>query len=354
MQTKRKYDYLSSNDPEITKYDLNYQTIANGTSEFVDTLFSDSNMEKILRQMIRESCKTKSIGWLPCYSLKESDLLSNRNNSSTSKDKVKFIVNKYREASEKSGNVGKEIYITNFAMSTVSGKNHYCAFWINKVHKILYFWDSATSKYENSEFTKLFRESAKLLFSTSNDPSSLGWVKEIKQLQGTTNETFFQYGGGYLGKRKSLLHQNIFCHTWTLFFLELLLFGMSPKKIGCIRGKNSVIPLMIIKLYAQCLLKRIQTEETKKKKYIGLWYIWDEEHERVIRLPNFSSGTFSAKNPKYCCAKNVVDVIVASKNYEFPKNCEKKDFEVLQKICGKSCASSQNVQNSSFLSQLYV
>ena len=234
-------------DPPIE--DITYTTIVNGTSNYVNTLFEGNNMEKIMREMIRESKRENDVGWLPSSRLDEEDI-DKKNMQALSRITERYLLQDIKQQ--------KPTYIANLAVSKTNGQNHYCAFWIDKNKRVVKIWDSATSAHRTSAFSILFTKAATLIF---KDPRySTRWADVISNVKSTTNYLSFQHGGGYLGTRKSLLAQNIFCHTWTLFFLELSLNKKTPTHIGCVRGTHPLLPLITIKLYAQCLFeKNVQT-----------------------------------------------------------------------------------------------
>ena len=53
---------------------LTFQDVADGTENFVNTLFAHNNMEMILRCMINQSKKGKNVGWLPSNRLTENEI----------------------------------------------------------------------------------------------------------------------------------------------------------------------------------------------------------------------------------------------------------------------------------------
>ncbi len=281
-------------------HNITWQEVAAGTENFVDTLFEGDNVEKIFRDMIHQAHKEKEIGWLPSSRLDEDDI-----NDGTP-EAISKIVARYRgrvsefdKKSKQTNQPIKEIYITNLAVSKNNGQNHYCAFWINKKKRFVRIWDSASSGLYGSSFSVLFRKSAELLF-TKNKSGGLGWADNICKVSSTSDGSSFQYGGGFFGKYRSILAQNVYCHTWTLFFLELRLLGSTAAKIGCIRGSHYLIPLMLIKLYSQCLLRRMSKQMSDK--YKGLLYIWDDKKQEVFVLPKLQKGT-----PGVSCAQRAVD-----------------------------------------------
>lgn len=294
---------------------ITYRDVADATSNYVDTLFTNHNMEYVLREAIRESKKSDKYGWLPSDRMDEDDIVSG------SPSVVQNIVSRYlRQDAEQSQ---KDIYVGNLAVSKNNGQNHYCAFWVDKPKRKVYVWDSATSGLQWSEFTKLFKRAAELLFSTTQADST-GWVDSVAKVPASSDKHFFQHGGGYYGPARSLLAQNIFCHTWTLFFLELRLNGMSPQSIGCTRGAHPILPLLIIKLYAQCLLRRMG-KDPNDIRYRGLQYVWDDENQKALPLPSIVPRTKQMKEAKdFFCAKRVVDTAIASSYYVPPKKC--RDF----------------------------
>lgn len=288
-------------NPNIT-----YQTISDGTENFVNTLFEGENMEKILQRMIIESKQQDNFGWLPSSRLDEDDIIYE------TPSVISNIVQRYL----KQDNLQKKNnYVANMAVSKNNGQNHYCAFWINKLTRKVHVWDSATSANQDSAFTNLFKKSAYLLF--KHPTKSTKWADIIHKSPSTTDRFSFQHGGGYLGEPRSLLSQNIFCHTWTLFFLELRLNGETPLKIGCTRGSHPLLPLMIIKLYAQCLLVRMGKQMSEK--YIGLKYVWDNEHNVAITLPSLIPRQ---NGPGMFCGKRVVETALKSKYYIPPLMCK--------------------------------
>ena len=294
-------------EPTIT-----YQDIADGTENFVNTLFEDNNMEMILRRMIQESHQEKIFGWLPSSRLDEDDIVNG------TPSVISKIVQKYlrQDSIQK-----KDKYVANLAVSKNNGQNHYCAFWIDKIRRRVNVWDSAASGYYGSVFTSLFKKAAYLLF---KDPkTSTRWVDIVYKVPSTSDGFSFQHGGGYLGKSHSLLSQNIYCHTWTLFFLELRLNGLTPAKIGCVRGSHPLLPLIIIKLYAQCLLKRM-SKQPSQMRYVGLKYIWNNEQKIAIRLPTITH--YKIPRPGVFCAKRVVETALKSKYYSIPPKCKCKKF----------------------------
>jgi len=122
------------------------------------------------------------------------------------------------------------IYVTNFAMSTRLDYHHYCAFWIDTEKKICYFWDSASSDHRSSIFYQLIHDAAYFLFG----PPGLKLVNKFEEVISTPSYYSFQNGGGFYRSYGSELHQNIYCHTWTLFFLELCIYGLYMAEIACI------------------------------------------------------------------------------------------------------------------------
>ena len=207
--------------------------------------------------------------------------------------------------------------IGNLAVSKNNGQNHYCAFWVDKVKKVVEVWDSATSGIYGSAFTKLFRHAAELLF-LDTFPFSTKWANKIIVKRSTSSVYSFQHGGGYLGKNRSLLSQNIYCHTWTLFYLELRLFNQTPAKIGCGRGSHPWTPLMTIKLYAQCLLRRMN-KNVSDPAYKGLFYIWDDQNKKARTLPILHVDGQAGK----MCAMRVEETVLKSKKFYKPTiRCE--------------------------------
>ena len=258
---------------------MNYEKIADGTENFVDKLFENDNMELIMQKMIKESNRQKEVGYLPSTRLteKEIDDLKSGKLPRAAKDIVALY--KHEDNRQK-----KDVYITNLAVSKTNGQNHYCSFWINKKKKFVNIWDSASSGYRASNFYSLFEQAAKSILK-----KNLEWVDKLVKVLSTPDEQSFQHGGGFFGKPKSLLAQNIYCHTWTLFFLELHLFGYSFRQISCFRGNHPLLPLAVIKLYSQCILKRLNVKMTSK--YEGLMYIWDEKDSKAIPLPKMKKGS---------------------------------------------------------------
>lgn len=293
-------------DPPIS--DITYSIIVDGTSNYVDTLFEGNNMEKILREIIAESGRSAEVGWLPSSRLDQNDI-EMENQVSLFRITQKYLNQDMLQQ--------KKIYIANLAVSKNNGHNHYCAFWIDKVKRVVKIWDSATSASRDSAFTRLFKKAATLIF--KDEQHSTRWADVIQKVTSTTDYLSFQHGGGYLGTPKSLLSQNIFCHTWTLFFLELSLNKKTPKSIGCVRGTHPLLPLIIIKLYSQCLLNRMS--KNMSDKYVGLKYVWDTYNQKAIRLPILKP--LNNPNPKYFyCAKRVVATAINSIYYVTPKKCK--------------------------------
>ena len=113
------------------------------------------------------------------------------------------------------------IYVINFAMSTRLDYHYYCAFWIDAEKKICYIWDSASSGHCSSIFYQLFHDTAYFLFGLPG----LTLVNKFEEVISIPSHYSFQNRGGFYGSYGSELHQNIYCHIWTLFFLELRIYG---------------------------------------------------------------------------------------------------------------------------------
>jgi hypothetical protein len=292
-------------DPPIE--DITYRMVADGTENYVNALFTDHNMEMILREMIRESQRGDEYGWLPASRLDEDDIVRGTPNV------IDKIVQRYVEQHRLQN---KDKYVTNLAVSKNDGQNHYCALWIDRSKRTVGLWDSATSAFMGSAFTNLFKKAAEILF--THPVMSTAWADRVYKVRATADAHYFQYGGGYLGEARSALAQNIFCHTWTLFFLELRLNGKTPRSIGCVRGSHPLLPLTIIKLYAQCLLTRMGKKMSGT--YVGLKYVWDEIESKAIKLvplaPNLASN-----GRRLFCAKRVVDTAIRSVNYTATAAC---------------------------------
>jgi hypothetical protein len=292
---------------------ITYEECAAGTENFVNTLFDSHNMENIMWAMIKESHRENEIGVLPCKWAHENDISEGHGNRV-----IKDILQSYRQADQSQH---KNIYITNFVITKTNRHNHYCAFWVNKKERKVSVWDSATSKTFLSEFTTLFKRAGYLFF--KRPVTSLGWADKVIKTTSTHDQFSFQKGGGYLGSRASYLNQNIYCHTWTLFYLELRVNGVTPSQIGCVRGSHWLLPLIIIKLYAQCLLRRLGVRMSSK--YIGLQYVWNKEKQQAIELPRFVPYNCTHKSldnvERMFCAKQAVQLAEHSKYYNLPKSC---------------------------------
>lgn len=299
------YDFMD--DSIVQERDLNYHTISQGTLNFVDVLFQNHNMFTLMKKMVEETGKSSSIGVLPCYSMDEIDI---RENSYA----MELLQKNYASFIDRS----KKIYITNFAIGKSNGHNHYCAFWLDMREQTIEIWDSATSKYEDSEFTQLFSKCAYFFFVMNPHLQAKNLAaKKVFLIRGTTDETFFQYQGGYTDVH--LARQNIFCHTWTLFFLELRLNDISLKKIACLRGSNPLIPFVLIKLYAQCLLVRMG-QDIDDPRFEGLRYLYDDDLGKVIILPELST-----RHNDSCCTQQIVSILLKSKLYTKPDSCTRDD-----------------------------
>lgn len=282
---------------------ITFEQVADGTEAFVDTLFEGNNVEKIMQKMIKESNREKNVGWLPSMRLSEEEVDELRKKQIPKS--AQYIVNIYQDYHKKQR---KNHYITNLAISKTNGHNHYCSYWIDLLTRKVYIWDSASSGHGGSEFSKFFYDSAYYIFIVL-----LKWVDKIINVLSTPDESSFQHGGGFLGKDKSLLAQNIYCHTWTLLFLELHLFGYTFAQISCMRGTSPLLPLTVIKLYAQCLLKRM--DKKFQKKYEGLKYIWDDKTSSAIKLPEFDGRTQN-------CAIGAIHTAIESKIFVPLNKCK--------------------------------
>lgn len=309
----------SSEQRQRQRAAITYEDCAAGTENFVNALFDSHNMEKIMWAMIKESNRQNEIGVLPCRWAHENDInegmAQGANLASSANKQIMDIIQTYRNA-DRSQN--KPIYITNFVVTKTNDHNHYCAFWIDKKNKFVSVWDSATSRTFESEFTKLFKQAAYLFFAKPG--SSLQWATKIFKTTATHDKFSFQIGGGYNSPPGSPQNQNIYCHTWTLFYLELRVNGVTPGQIGCVRGSHWLIPLMIIKLYSQCLLRRMGIRMSKK--YIGLKYVWDKQKQQAIELPKFVPYQCTHKRTKDSfCARQVVEIVESTNYFHLPKSC---------------------------------
>lgn len=301
---------------------MTFQDIDDGTQNFVDVILAGDNMEKVLRAMIAESRHTNDIGWLPSVRFDEDDIRLRR------VSRIKSLVDQYLDEDAKQK---KMVYITNMCVSRNNGHNHFCALWIDKTKRTVELWDSATSGTDRSQFTDLFTDGATFLL---KDPTtSTQWANSIKRVTSTTDEYSFQHGGGFKGDYMSVLYQNVYCHTWTLYYLELRVFGLDSLKIGCARSSHPLIPLMIIKLYAQCVLAKLG-QNPQDKKFAGLKYIWNKKDNFAVRLPTLNTSCSVLQHKKYacspcagkCCARRVFDTVIHSDVFTAPLKCRRIVF----------------------------
>lgn len=315
------------------KENQSFRFVADGTSNYVDSLFEGSNMETMLRAAIRNSGRENEVGLLSCEGLNEQDVIDMRNGITSSR--AESNLKAYRDSMQQQHQNKKKVYITNFAMSTLSDWHHYCAYWIEVDKRKMYVWDSASANGVHSVFFPLFYDSARFLFGppTKGCPNALNLVDAddggIVEVISSSNHMSFQNGGGFYGSYGSILHQNIYCHTWTLFFLELHLFGMPFWKIACMRGTHELLPLAVIKVYAQCLLSRIDPnyDSDNSKKYEGLKYIWDKFSKHNIPCPIFDKNKY--KSPS--CAINAYHIVEEAGLIRPTTMCTKmKDAEQFQ------------------------
>lgn len=306
---KRRQNY----DTKVNKNIESFQFAASGTSEYVDALFQKSNMKKVLLNAIHDSGNDSRIGCLSCGSLNENDVIEMRK-SGKANDEAKMLIETYREDIDEYQRKYKKlmpIFVTNFAMSTRIDYHHYCAFWIDTQKKKCYIWDSASSGHKSSIFYQLFHDSAYFLLG----PPGLNLIKEFEEVISTPSHYSFQNGGGFYGSYGSELHQNIYCHTWTLFFLELRIFGLSMAEIACLRGSHPLLPLTLIKMYSQCLLYKLKVVDPKiyptlqeHPQYSGLTVVWNSHAEKTTPCP-----TCDYKNVNTLfggsCALNAIDIV---------------------------------------------
>ena len=293
---------------------ITFSDIVQGTHNYVMALFHADNMERVLRHMISESGCRGRIGWLPTNTLTEKEI------GAGDVEVLARMRQDYKIAMQKQPRTCR-VFITNLAVAKTNGQNHYCAFWVDLDSGVVEVWDSATAGTRGSPFSKLFSKAAHQLF--VQPPLQL--VTVVRRKPGTPHTLAFQHGGGYYGRHGSLLSQNIFCHTWTLFYLELRLNGYSGKEIGCKRGTHPIFPLLLIKGYARCLLARMGVDVSDATPdYRGLLYIWDDEAGMAIRLPDVKAPTSTETRQGSFCAMKAVQNAMASKYYRQPQICQRR------------------------------
>lgn len=222
-------------------------------------------------------------------------------------------VRRWREAAADQGS--PPVLVGTVSFGKTNGHNHYCALWIDVAAGTCDIWDSATSAElaPRSEFSDLFMAATCELVGPA--PRGCGWVadcrRNVRHIPATHYGAIFQRDGGYVPTRGSLEYQNIFCHTWTLFFIEFRMRGYSPDEISCLRGKDPRIPLLIIKLYAAALLLRrlhvphpedaaaaaaATAEDLLQPRHRGLMYIWDADAHAKVHLGTFLADA-DARDP---------------------------------------------------------
>lgn len=226
-------------------------------------------------------------------------------------------VRRWREAAADQGS--PPVLVGTVSFGKTNGHNHYCALWIDVAAGTCDIWDSATSAElaPRSEFSDLFMAATCELVGPA--PRGCGWVadcrRNVRHIPATHYGAIFQRDGGYVPTRGSLEYQNIFCHTWTLFFIEFRMRGYSPDEISCLRGKDPRIPLLIIKLYAAALLLRRlhvphpedaaaaadadgagTAEDLLQPRHRGLMYIWDADAHAKVHLGTFLADA-DARDP---------------------------------------------------------
>jgi hypothetical protein len=267
-------------------------------------------MEHILELAIRAADREDEMGVLPCEGLPEKSLIDARKHHKMDEELL-FTMNAYAKANEEQN---KSIYVTNLAISTRKDHHHYCAYWIDMKKRKLFLWDSASSAYRSSTFYWCFYDTAYFIFQ-----EGLKWIDQIETVITTPNMYSFQNGGGFYGQYASFLHQNIYCHTWTLFFLELHIHGMPLWEIACLRGSHELLPLVMIKMYAECLLKRIFLFKGElPESYRGLEMVWDPDAKKEIPCPEYND-TLNRKS----CALNAIEIILKAGLLRPTEQCKK-------------------------------
>ncbi len=107
---------------------------------------------------------------------------------------------------------------------------------------------------------------------------------------------------------KSYNNQNIFCHTWILWFTTLCLikyntsFNITIKEVQKLAHKNELLNLAMIKRFAFWLSEFLDEKEKKISKFPVRLYNKAESTNDIIKL-NKLILDHAIRNNKYICLK---------------------------------------------------
>lgn len=192
------------------------------------------------------------------------------------------------------------------------GTQHYISFVLNIPLKKVYLFDSA-SKHPDKEHSEVYYL-LKFFFESI--------YKEPIHVQGMNFSSVLQPGAGEKTEEDehSYHNQNIFCHTWSLWFLSVftLMYKReaseeSIKSISKLSHRDSLLNLAMIKRFAKWMLTFIQEEippkpskfgkrgyekamnENNQKRLHELAYIYLDYHEPLVGLDYI----YSYKNKQF-------------------------------------------------------
>lgn len=214
------------------------------------------------------------------------------------------------------------------------GTQHYISFVFNIPLKTVYLFDSA-SKHPDKEHSEAYYV-LKFFFESM--------YKEPIHVQGMSFSSILQPGAGEKTEEDehSYHNQNVFCHTWSLWFLSVftLFYKLenpeeSIKTLSKLSHRDSLLNLAMIKRFAKWMLTFIQEEippkpskfgkrgyekainENNQKRLHELAFIYLDYHEPLVGLDYI----YSYKNKKFISVQEL-----------FKKKKVKLDIFALQQI----------------------
>lgn len=285
---------------------LEYRDIDIGTSGYVAFMQEGKNFETIIKKII--GINNKNIYGLDSNLFYYDEINEN-------------IVKKYRNKYLKQIKTVRELregkIITILATANEEGEEHYAAYLYDNSQETVEIFDSAIGAGDPSAFEKMFKKLGELLFN---------WIpkKNVYLVQNKYGcpKFPFQYKGGFVPETidwdETYAVQNVYCHTWSLWFLHMRLSGFTSVQIICLRGltPDRLYPLCIIKQYSRCILYHVFQKSFKKKLdfsigtptgslmdsedvsfnlktiYDKLGYIWNKKNQKAFKLPSLASDDF--------------------------------------------------------------
>jgi len=199
------------------------------------------------------------------------------------------------------------------------GSQHYIAFSFDKNNDTLYLFDSASKDLikENSEVYYILKFAFEAL------------VKKPIHIYPMIFSHILQPGAGdkHEEDEYSYNNQNVFCHTWSLWFLTLFMCFYDPKNteegLNFIRSfshPNSLLNLAMIKRFALWLFNILNEEEINKTKYFSI-----KAYQKTIDLKDIKR-------------KNELITFYIEKTYpwyglEYIYNYKNKEFISIDELC---------------------